>query len=160
MNRNLILAFIAIDMVVVSAFVCWWKPWRTNSEEIATVGVQLVGRDLSLAERFASAHRQGDIDAIYQLVCWDGVDDFTAESVKESLLSDLKHRMVQVNFQPCDSQPSDYEVGGVKYQPNLRVEGHLVLETMVDGMPTESKYLVGSKGGIQYIATAAAVGRD
>ncbi len=160
MNKNLILAFVAIDMLVVSAFVLWWKPWQANSQPIAAEGVQLVGRDLSLAERFATAHQQGDIDAIYQLVCWDGVDDFTAESVKASLLSDLEQQMVQVSFQPCDSQPSDYEVAGVKYQPNLHVEGHLVLETVVDGMPSGSKYLVGSKGGIQYIATAAAVGRE
>lgn len=160
MNKNLILAFVAIDMLVVSAFVLWWKPWQANSKKIPTVGVQLVGRDLSLAEQFASAHQRSDIEAIYQLVCWDGVDDFTAESVKTSLLSDLKQRLVQVEFQPCDSPPSDYEVAGVRYQPNLRVEGHLVVETVVDGMPSGSKYLVGSKGGIQLIATAAAVASE
>jgi hypothetical protein len=78
--------------------------------------------------------RLGDIEAIYKLICWDGVDAFTADCVKASPFSDLKQRLVRVRFQPCDSQPGGYELCGVKYPPNLPIEGQRIVEYMADGI--------------------------
>ncbi len=118
-----------------------------------------------LSKAFRAAHEAADIDALSRLVCWEGVDQRTRESVRRHASDDFGTRIERFEFQPVsDSDVLEYELGGVLYRPNLEPIGWLVVHFAV-GPPsgavqvTNSKYLVGRKADTLRITTAAPASR-
>lgn len=156
MKKQVVAAAIIADLVVVTAVLVWWQPWSTVAASHSPA-VRSASNGSSLAEDFQEAHVQGDLPALTKLVCWDGVDDFTRQSVLQSLEDDLPRSLVGVSYLPTSSSDlPTYELNGVRYIPNLAVAGQLIAR--FESEDTElgtTTYLVGFKDGVPMIATAA-----
>ena len=113
-----------------------------------------------LAQQFADAFRSRDLGRLKACFCWDGVDAWTRQTVEESLVADLQHPLVDVALLPTEADRElEYEVGGVRYAPNLPVTGQLKVTYQRPGEsePAWTSYLLGKQGDKHWIALAAPV---
>lgn len=156
MLRKILVAVIVGDVVITALVFALWQP-RSTSSEPNSRPLQMVSASESLELAFATAHRQNDLQALCGLICWDGVDEFTKQSVQQSIQDDLERVIARVDYVPgpVENLPT-YEINNTQYVPNLNVDGRLVVEFQADNSGRGSTtYLVGSHNGTRMIATAA-----
>jgi hypothetical protein len=158
MTRPIIALVIVVDVLLTIFVMLWWQPWSTPAER-NSVELRPVSIRQALEQEFAEAHQRQDLQAICSLICWDRVDEFTKQSVLQSIEDDLPRRIAHVAYVPGEQPgPIEYEINRIKYTPNLKVEGQLIIEFEPDDSGLGSTtYLVGTQHGLKMIATAAPI---
>jgi hypothetical protein len=95
---KLIIGFaIVVDILLTVFVMLWWHPWapgdESNSLELRPISI-----GQSLEQEFAEAHQRQDLPDICELICWDRVDDFTKQSVLQSIEEDLMRTITLVTM--------------------------------------------------------------
>jgi hypothetical protein len=104
-----------------------------------------------LRSEFEAAMKAKDTNTVLSLFNWQGVSDKLKSSMSRQIAYMVNQDVASVNLLPL---PADRkltnELDGVRYYPNVRVEGLIDIESTAKGNSSQINY--GNSGGTFYIA--------
>jgi hypothetical protein len=107
-----------------------------------------------LRNKFEAALKSKDTNAVLSLVCWKGVSDAMKSDTSEEMSETISQGVASVKLLPLPAdQQLTNEMDGVRYYPNVHVEGLIDVESTAKGNASQIPY--GQSGGVFYIAGVA-----
>ena len=108
-----------------------------------------------LGQKVKHAYAKGDLDALCELVCWDGVDPATRVRFEQTAAVGFEKELIAVEADSILATEIIEEVhDGVQYRPNMRPVGRLLLRFREDQPPPDlESYVVGVKEGVYLISS-------
>lgn len=113
-----------------------------------------------LTRAYRAAHEAKNVDQALRLVCLDGSDTTTRDTLAKSFREDFEKELVSVELLPLrGNERFEFVIADRRVVPNLKVEKRLRIDFVADddqGRPARSftEYFVGSKDGRAMIASS------